>query len=236
LQLNMRQDRYSDFGSAATWLAGYGFRLTDAWRVSATASTGFNAPTFNDLYFPFGGNPALKPERLKSSELGLQYAANAHELRATLFNNRFTDLIGSDADFNRINIDRARIRGVELTYAGRLGDNGIRADLTRQDPVDLTTGAQLPRRARTLAHLALTHDTGPWQLGSAVRYSGARPDAGKTLASYAVLDLTASYAVSSQVKLFGRIENVFDRDYETVFGYRQPGRGVFVGASWQPKL
>jgi vitamin B12 transporter len=51
-----------------------------------------------------------------------------------------------------------------------------------------------------------------------------------------VLDLTASYTVSKQVKLFGRIENVFDRDYETVFGYRQPGRGVFVGASWQPKL
>jgi vitamin B12 transporter len=236
LQLNVRQDHYSDFGSASTWLAGYGFRLTDAWRVSATASTGFKAPSFNDLYFPFGGNPALKPERLKSREVGLQYAADAQELRATLFNNRFTDLIGSDADFNRINIDRARVRGVELTYAGRIGDNGVRADLTRQDPVDLTTGAQLPRRARTLAHLALTHDAGPWQLGSAVRYSGARPDAGKTLASYAVLDLTASYTVSKQVKLFGRIENVFDRDYETVFGYRQPGRGVFVGASWQPKL
>jgi vitamin B12 transporter len=236
IQLNLRQDRYSDFGSASTWLAGYGFRLTDAWRLSATASTGFNAPNFNDLYFPFGGNAALRPERLKSAELGVQYAAGGHELRATLFNNRFKDLIGNDASFNRINIGEARNRGVELAYTGRIGDTAVRADLTSQKPVDLATHTVLARRARTLAHLALAHDAGPWQFGGAVRYSGARPDAGKTLASYAVLDLTASYAVSREVKLFGRVDNVTDRDYETVFGYRQAGRGAFVGVSWQPKL
>jgi vitamin B12 transporter len=236
LQLNVRQDRYSDFGSAATWLAGYGFRLSEAWRVSATASTGFSAPTFNDLYFPFGGNAALRPERLKSSELGVQYAVEGHELRATLFSNRFTDLIANDADFNRINVDSARNRGIEVVYAGRIGATGIRADLTRQNPVDLATHTQLRRRARTVAHLTLTHDLGPWQLGGALRYSGPRPDGGKTLGSYAILDLTASYAVSREVKLFGRIENVSDRDYETAFGYRQPGRGAFVGVSWQPKL
>ena len=236
VQLNLRQDRYSDFGSASTWLAGYGFRLTDAWRLSATASTGFNAPNFNDLYFPFGGNAALRPERLKSAELGVQYAAGGHEVRATLFNNRFKDLIGNDASFNRINIGEARNRGVELAYTGRIGATAVRADLTSQKPVDLATHTVLARRARTLAHLALTHDAGPWQFGGAARYSGARPDAGKTLASYAVLDLTASYAVSPEVKLFGRVDNVSDRDYETVFGYRQAGRGAFVGISWQPKL
>jgi vitamin B12 transporter len=236
VQLNVRQDHYSDFGSASTWLAGYGFRLTDAWRLSATASTGFNAPTFNDLYFPFGGNAALRPERLKSTELGLQYAAAGHEVRATVFNNRFTDLIGDDASFNRINIGHARIRGVELAYAGRVADTDVRADLTHQDPIDLATDTQLARRARLFGHLALTRDVGRWQLGSAARYSGERPDAGHRLAGYAVLDLTASYAVSKQVKLFGRLENLFDRDYETVFGYRQPGRGAFVGVSWQPKL
>ncbi len=236
LQLNLRQDHYSDFGSASTWLAGYGYRLSDAWRLSATASTGFNAPTFNDLYYPFGGNPALRPERLKSAELGLQYAAGAQEVRATLFDNRFTDLIASDAFFNRINVGRARVRGVELTYAGRIGDTGLRADLTSQDPVDLDTHTRLLRRAATLAHVSLTRDAGAWRFGGDLRYSGARHDAGKTLGKYAVLDLTASYAVSPQVKLFGRIENLLDRDYETAFGYRQPGRGAFVGVTWHPRL
>jgi vitamin B12 transporter len=236
LQLGLRQDRYTDFGSPSTWLAGYAFRITDAWRVSAMASTGFNAPTFNDLYYSYGGNPLLHPERLKSTELGLQYAAHGHEVRATLFDNRFSDLIGNDAFFNRVNIGRARNRGVELGYSGRIGDTGVRADITSQDPVDLTTNTRLARRAATLAHLALTRDVGAWQFGGNARYSGSRPDGTHALGSYVVVDLTASYAVSPQVRLFGRLDNVTDRDYETVYGYRQAGRGAFVGVSWQPKL
>jgi vitamin B12 transporter len=236
VQLGLRQDRYADFGSPSTWLAGYAFRITDAWRISAMASTGFNAPTFNDLYYPYGGNPLLRPERLKSAEIGLQYAAQGQELRATVFDNRFTDLIGDDAAFNRVNIGRARNRGIELVYNGRIADTGVRADITSQDPVDLTTNTRLARRAATIAHFGLTRDVGAWQFGGNARYSGSRPDGAHTLGSYVVLDLTASYAVSPQVKLFGRIDNLTDRDYETVYGYRQAGRGAFVGVSWQPKL
>jgi vitamin B12 transporter len=236
LQLNVRQDRYSDFGSANTWLAAYGYRITDAWRVSASASTGFNAPTFNDLYFPFGGNPALRPERVKSAELGLQYAVQGQEFRATLFQNRFTDLIASDLFFNRVNIGKARTRGIELTYQGRVLGTDVNAAVTSQDPRDLDTGTRLRRRAATLAQLSANRDVGPWQWGGRVRYSGARDDAPFRLGGYAVADLTAGYKVSKELRLFGRIENLFDRDYETVYGYRQAGRGVYVGLAWQPRI
>jgi vitamin B12 transporter len=235
-QLNLRQDRYTTFGSATTWLAAYGYQLNEAWRVSASASTGFNAPTFNDLYYPFGGNPLLRPERLRANEAAVQYAAAGHLLRATLFENRYTDLFGFDALFNRINIGRARNRGVEFTYGGRIGDTGVSAGITSQDPRDLDTGAQLQRRAKGLLRLGLTRDNGPWQWGGSVRASGKRPDAGTTLGGYALLDLTASYKVTPETKVFGRIENVADRHYETVYGYRQAGRGVFVGLAWQPRL
>lgn len=236
LQLNVRRDRYSDFGSATTWLAAYGYRLTDAWRVSASASTGFNAPTFNDLYYPFGGNAALRPEHIKSAEVGLQYAAAGHEVRATLFQNRFTDLIASDLSFNRVNVGHARTRGVELTYQGRVAGTDLRAALTSQDPRDLDTGTRLRRRAATLAQVSADRDIGAWQVGGRVRYSGARDDAPYRLGSYAVVDATAGYKVTPEVRVFGRIDNVLDRDYETVYGYRQAGRGLFVGVSWQPRL
>ena len=49
-----------------------------------------------------------------------------------------------------------------------------------------------------------------------------------------MLDLTAGYRVSRELRLFGRVENVADRDYQTVYGYRQAGRGVFVGLTYQP--
>lgn len=59
----------------------------------------------------------------------------------------------------------------------------------------------------------------------ALRWAGTR-----------VVDLTASYKVSAQSRLFGRTQNLADRRYETVFGYRQAGRSVFVGLYWQPRL
>jgi vitamin B12 transporter len=236
LQLNVRQDRYSDFGTANTWLDAYGYRLTEEWRLSASASTGFNAPTFNDLYYPFGGNAALQPERVKSAELGLQYARAGQEVRATLFQNRFTDLIASDLFFNRVNIGNARTRGIELTYQGRVLGTDVNAAITSQDPRDLDSGARLRRRAATLAQLSANRDVGPWQWGGRVRYSGARDDAPYRLGAYAVVDLTAGYKVSKELRLFGRIENLFDRDYETVYGYRQAGRGVYVGLTWQPRI
>lgn len=234
LQLNLRRDDYSDFGGANTWLAAYGHRLTDTWRLSASASAGFTAPTFNDLYFPWGGNPNLRPERVKSAELGVQYVVDRHDLRATLFENRFRDLIASDLDFNRINVGRARTRGLELVYRGQLASTDLQAALTLQDPKDLDTGQRLRRRAATLAQVSASRRTGAWQYGGAVRYSGARDDAPARLRPYAVVDLNASYALAREWRLFARVENLLNRDYRTVFGYRQPGRGFFAGVTWTP--
>jgi vitamin B12 transporter len=239
LQLNARRDHYSDFGDANTWLAAYGYQLTDRLRASASASTGFRAPSFNDLFYPFGiGNPDLRPEHVRSAELGLQYVLGEQEFRATWFQNRYRDLIGFDSAFHSINVGNARNRGLELAYTGRWWGYGVRAGLTAQDPRDLDTGARLVRRARVFGNLAVDRERGAWQWGGNLRFSGDRADLAsgtpKTLGGYALLDLTAAYKVSPRLKVFGRIENMFNRDVETVYGYRQPGRGVFVGVTWQP--
>ena len=236
VQVNVRQDRYSDFGTAATWLAAYGYKLTDAWRFNVSASTGFSAPTFNDLYFPFGGNPNLRPEQLQSAELGVRYVGDVNQMRAVLFSNRFTDLIGNDANFDRVNISQARNQGLEMSYQGSWGATRVMAGLTLQDPVDLTTLSRLMRRAAVLGNIGVTRDAGAWSAGANLRYSGERPDGTNTLAAYSVLDLTLSHALSREVKLFGRIDNLLDARYETVYGYQQAGFGVFAGVNWQPKF
>lgn len=236
VQINLRHDSYSDFGSANTWYVGYGLRFTPAWRMSASASTGFNAPTFNDLYFPFGGNAALRPERVKSAELALQYVEGSHDFRLTLFDSRFRDLIANNAFFVRVNVDSARNQGAELSWTGRFGATTARAGFTAQDPTDRTTDKRLARRAASLANLGVSHEIGPWGLGADLRYSGARPDGANTLGAYSVLDVTTSYRINAQWRAFGRIDNLTDKRYETVYGYNQPRRGVFVGLSWQPAL
>lgn len=236
VQLNVRQDKYSDFGTADTWYAGYAYRLTQTWRVNASSSTGFNAPTFNDLYYPFGGNPNLRPEQVRSNEVGLQYATNTQELRVVWFDNHFTDLIGNDAFWTRVNINQARNEGWELSYRGLYGATTVRSGLTLQNPQDLSSNKRLDRRATVLAHLGVTHEQGAWGYGAILRYAGERPDGAQALDSYSVLDLTLSHTLRPSLKLFGRVENALDAKYETVYGYHQPRLGVFAGLSWQPRL
>ena len=238
IQLNVRNDRYSDFGSASTWYAGYAYRLTDAWRVNASASTGFAAPTFNDLYYPFGGNPNLRPERLKSTELGVQYAVGSHLARAALFNNRFTDLIGNDADFNRINVGRARNRGLDLGYTGTVGQIGLRAGLLLQSPKDLDSGARLARRARQQETLGADYGSGAWKFGGSIVHVGSRFDDAanqRSLGAYTTADVYASWQFARDFSAQANINNVSNRQYETAYGYNQPGRGVFLTLRWQPR-
>ena len=237
LQINLRQDDYSDFGMATTGLFGYGYRLTPALRVSANTSTGFMAPTFNDLYYPYGGNPALRPEHLRSNEIAAQYASGAHDLRVTYFDNQFTDLIGNNSSYVRTNIAQAQNKGVELIYIGKFANSTINAGFTSQDPLNSITQKQLDRRAKILANFGLNQDLGAWKVGAQTRYSSERPDAAqtKTLSAYFVSDLTTSYQLSRDLKLIGRINNVFDRKFETAYGYNQVRRGVFAGLNWQMK-
>lgn len=49
------------------------------------------------------------------------------------------------------------------------------------------------------------------------------------LDGYELVDLRASFAVRDEIEVFGRVENLFDAEHQTAFGYAQPGRGVFAG-------
>ena len=234
VQANVRQDSYSDFGTASTWLAGYGYQVTDALRVAAQVSTGFNAPTFNDLYNPFGGNTALRPEKVDSREFSVQYATDSTETRLVVFSNQFVDLIANDAFFNRANIASARNDGAELSFRGKWGATQVSGGLTAQNPQNLVNNTRLLRRAMSLANLGVDHELGDVSVGARWRYVGDRIDGVNTLAAYSVLDLTAAYRFNKEWKLLGRIDNLFDARYETVYGYRQAGLGAFVGVTWQP--
>jgi vitamin B12 transporter len=238
-QLNVRRDQYSDFGEANTWYAGYGYFLTPALRVKASASTGFMAPTFNDLYYPWGGNPLLKPEKARSNEVGLQYIQAKWNARLTAFENRYTNLIDNDQFWTRTNIAKAKNQGVEVALAGQWqmpgwGVQQWRLSMTSQDPQNEMTQQALARRAKTLVQAGLTQSWGYWDTGLQLRYSGARVDDANILAAYTLLDLTATRALTPDLRLNLRLENATNQNYQSIYGYNMPKRGVFVGLRWAP--
>ena len=240
VQANLRQDRYSDFGSANTWRLGYGYVFNSAWRATASVSTAFKAPTFNDMYAPaiWGGNPNLRPERSRDREVGIHYAAGGQQFDATYFDNRISDLITYQFPSN-VNLNRVRIDGMEAGYRGQFGNTGIKASLTLQNPRDVQTGLRLLRRARSYANIGLNHQFGAWELGGEWQYSGAREDidintyARTRLAAYDLVNLTASYAIDKHLNLSLRAANIFNRDYMLVHGYNTPGRTLFVSLNYR---
>lgn len=250
VQVNLRQDSYSDFGRSNTGLLGYGYTINDAWRATASMSTAFKAPTLNDLFYPFtdfgwgftyAGNPNLQPEHSRNRELGLHYAEGAQRFDAAYFDNRIRDLITGNnlPAFAMVNLGEARIDGVELGYAGQFGDTGVKVALTSQDPRNAGTGPALTRRARHHGSVGLSRQFMAWQVGGEWRYSESRPDTnlatGKpvTLPRYNVINLTANYATNNNLKLTLRADNLTNQNDATAYGYNPLGRTMFVGLNYQ---
>ena len=60
----------------------------------------------------------------------------------------------------------------------------LRASLTLQDPIDLSTDERLIRRPAVLGSLGATTKIDQWRIGGDVSYTGSRSDTSATLAAY----------------------------------------------------
>ena len=240
LQLNVRDDHIQGSGSKTTGYLGYGYALSPSLKVIANASTAFNAPTLAQVFDPKFGNVALLPETSRSVELGLQYAFGETLSRATIFKTRTKDQFSSDASGRTINISQASNQGVEVSVATKVDGTALQASLALQEPTDDSTHQILFRRARTAVALSAERSIAGIRFGADLQYAGHRSDQEFTLAgttpqtngAYLLTNVRARYVINPQVDVFGRIDNLFDRRYQTAYGYNQPPRGVFVGLNW----
>ncbi len=241
LQASVRRDDNDQFGGHTTGSAAWGIGLSGGWRMTASYGTAFKAPTFNELYYPYFGNAALRPETSDTWELGLAYRGTRFNVRLDGYRTRVDDLISFDASlFTANNIDRARLQGAELSIDTRLMDWTLAASASLADSENLTgfnAGNDLPRRARHSGRIDLDRTFGDLSIGMTGAGEGARfDDAGNTrrVGGHATLDLRAEYALAPAWRLQGRLANVLDQHYETVSFYNQPGREWFLGVRYTP--
>ena len=232
LQASIRNDDNEQFGNHTTGSLGYGFAFDNGLRLSASAGTGFKAPTFNDLYYPWSSNPALKPEESTSLNLGVAQYAASWNWTFNLYETRLDQAIALDSTWTPYNIAKARIRGAELTGFVSLAGFDINAQASLTDARDRSKGAAsydnlLPRRARSSGRVDVDRSFGPLRVGITAAGSGHRFDNAANsvrLAGYGTVDLRVEYALNDAWSVQARAANVFDRDYETVAWYNQPGR------------
>jgi vitamin B12 transporter len=245
LQLSLRHDEDSQFGSHATGNAAIGYTLENGLRFSASYGTAFKAPTFNELYYPGFGNPELEPEQSRSAEVGVSGNHPWGRWAANLYQTEIDELIAitqvTPSLYLPENVDRARIRGLELWTTAELGGWIMDANLTLLDPRNASAGPNqyklLARRPEQTFRLDADRQFGRIGVGASLFVSGRRFDDAANrvrLDGFSLFDLRADYAFSDRLRLQARIENLFDEQYETVAYYNQPGRSLMLTLLYQP--
>ena len=235
-QFNLRRDAIDQAGNETTDYAGYAYTLTSGLKLLASSSSAFNAPTLIQQFDPTYGNSALRAERARSKEFGIQQKIGNGLIRLTAFRTTTRDQFSYDpSTYVTVNIDRARNEGFEVSGYGEWASTNFRVSLTLQDPVNLGTGETLSRNAKTLASFSAYRKYGLWNVGGDVSYTGSRTDkeASQQLASYWLLNLNARYEVTRHWFLHARLINLLNESYQTAYGYNQLPRSFFIGVSWQ---
>ncbi len=243
----VRLDDHDRFGRETTYRAAGTYVLPgEQTRVRGVYATGFKAPSLYQLFGTsvsafgaFQGNPDLHPETSRGWELGLEHTlADRIRLGATYYENDVDDLIVFTPDFSsNENRDEVETWGAEAFLNAELSpDLSLGLSYTYARARDAEDDQDLLRRPRRKASLELRHRphrTVTLALESI--YVGPRLDtdpvsfARTENPEYRTFRLAGQWRFHPNWELTGRIENLFDEDYEEPLGFGQPGRGVFVG-------
>jgi vitamin B12 transporter len=244
--LNARYDDNSTFGGKVTYRFAptYQIEETDT-RLKASIGTGFKAPTLSELFqnFPpyFFANPDLKPESSTGWDAGFEqgFVHDTVRFGATYFYNRIHDLIDTSANgLTYANIGRATTDGVESFLAYRpLQTLTLRLDYTYTEAYDDILQQELLRRPKHKGSLnAAWQASSVLSLNATVLSVSSWVDGNRDFSiprlnapGYTVINLAANYALSQQLELFARVDNLFDRHYQNPVGFLQPSIGVFAG-------
>jgi vitamin B12 transporter len=238
--LGGRWDANSAFGTHTTYQAGLAYVVPGVeTKLKANYGTGFLAPNLYQLYDPTYGNPNLQPETSLGYDIGFEQpigGKNFINLGADYFDNDLTNLISyNPSTYVSENIGQARSYGVE-SYADFKGISNldVKGSYTYTYAWDISNYTPLARRPQNKASGDIDYKWGDASFGTSLVYTGSAFDTdfsgnGVTLPSYFLVNLRASYQVNSQVKLFARVDNLFNQWYEDAYGFSTPGLSIYGG-------
>jgi vitamin B12 transporter len=255
----IRQDEYNVFGSATTYrvTAGYLHQETGT-KLRGSYGTGFRAPTINQLFFPFFGNPNLQPEKSQGLDVAVDQTIfnDRVVLSAGYFWTRYRNLIlsvqnaaacGIDpifgVNFCAVNVGLARAQGFEGSVKFKLVQDqpwirslDLQFQYTYTSTDNLTEGQEgtrLPKWPLNQWSTILSYQPiEALRTNLEGRFVGQRyNNFGNTgsIGSFYVFNFSATYEVNKQIQVYTRVDNIFNEKYEEVLNFGTAIRSVFGG-------
>lgn len=252
IALSVRADDNQRFDNATTARVTFSQNLPQNLRLHSSWGQGIANPTFFELFGftpnSFTGNPNLQPEESTSWDLGLTGSLLSGRVGfdLTYFSADLTNEIETVFDMTTFTSSPANQTGNSQRHGWEMSmDAAINEQLSvtahwnflhSRDP-DARVEVRRPEKSGSVSlHYASTNDQG--RVSLQVLHNGKNQDSEfifsttqdrVTLASYTLVNLTASYDLKPNVTLYLRGENLLDDDYQEVFGYQAPGVGVYAG-------
>jgi len=223
---------------SAVWRLPAGFSLEGAW------GQGFKTPSISeiacDFCFPTGPSVGLKPEHAVGWDAALAWTSPDQRLRAkvTAYRLAVRDQIefSPSFPFRYINLDNTRTDGAEAEVDLRLTQSlTAHAEYAYTNATDLEAGTQMLRVPRNAGSISLDWTHNRWQADFTLRSEGKDADEDPstflpaTRPGFTLANISGSYALSPNLQLTARVEDIADTHYQEVLGYGEPKRMLWFG-------
>ena len=248
-ELGWRHDKNQAFGNHTSWNAAGRLFLNETNELSLSYAEGFRAPTFIELYSPWGdGNPNLSPEKSKTYELQWQSQfSDSLTLHTSVYRTLVRNQIASVWPNPSMNIHKARINGFESSLEHEFFGAQGSLNIALVDSRDRDSGHQQARVARRTLSYDLDKQLGTVSIGATWRaQSNSYNDAANNqrIPGFATLDLRANWQAADELSLGLRLGNIFDKKYSRAlynyntenYGYREDRATIQASVTWTPNL
>ncbi len=250
LTAGVRYDDNDDFGTNTSYRISSAYLIdlpnSAKLKIKASQGTGFRAPSpFEIGYnagtfaFPPASMSTLKQEESEGHEVGLEYVlGNSLHLEAVYFNQEvknavFFDLAGFSGYLQDVGTSKSD--GVELAMDFTLTDSLRLTSNYTFNETERPNGLRRLRRPERLANVGLFYSGVGERLKLNAFYRISRDsidDLNGTLMNlddFEVLDLSASYDINDSARIYARVENLLDEDYQEITGFFSPQRAIYIG-------
>ncbi|MCF8474813.1 MAG: TonB-dependent receptor [Emcibacter sp.] len=229
----LRYDDHNQYGGTTTsrFTAAYYFPESNT-KIFANWGEGFKAPTIYQLTDGWSGNPDLRPEESNGWEIGIEQNIldNKIQIGITYFDQKFKNMIGWNGLY--FNLDNVHTKGIEIFADLHVTENlSLSGNYTYTNAKDTNLDTPLIRTPKNAGFAEITwQTTSDLSLGASMIYNGKESDAWTDgTKGWLRFDLKSSYQLTDKIEFYGRIDNLFDKEYQQVAGYGTPDRSYYIG-------
>ena len=235
--LGLRGDDRNNLASQETPKITAFYNLNDEWRLRANWGEGFKLPTiFQSTFFCCGAekpNENLLPETSEGYEIGIDYKSNENfnKIGVTFFDQDISNMIDFSFSIGGYeNIKKVYSKGVEVNFVSQLKDNiTISGSFTKLDSEN-EFGSRLSRLPEEKGNLNIDFSLGlKNNFYISLFYNGDEVDPRGEVSNWFRSDLNFSRNISDKAKIYFKVKNIFDEEYQDIYGYGTEERSFSIG-------